>query len=108
MVEIDKPETKEEWDEIRWKVSHKNVNVVLDNDDDWCVEFLTDCEHLGEGGQCDIYDRRPQICREHEPETCVINGEGNYYQIILKTIEDVEEYLLNNPDALNNNVQTDI
>ncbi len=42
-VEIDEPETLEEWDEIRWMVAHKNVAVYKDNEDDWVVEFNTPC-----------------------------------------------------------------
>ena len=37
-VEIDEPDTVEDWDEIRWMVSHKNVSVYKDNEDEKWVK----------------------------------------------------------------------
>ncbi len=100
IVEMDEPTTSGDWEDIKWQVAHKNVKVILDNEDAWCIEFLTDCNHLDENGACKIYDKRPAMCRGHSPETCVINGEGDYYEVILHSIEDVEKYLQEHPDAI--------
>ena len=97
IIEIDKPETLEDWEHIKWKVAHKNIQVIFDNDNSWCVEFFTDCEHLLSDGKCEIYNKRPKICREYEIDSCVVNGEGEYFKIILKNIKDVEDYLRIHP-----------
>ncbi len=100
IVQMDEPETEDDWEEIKWQVAHDNVRVIKDNDDDWCVEFLTTCSHQASDGKCMIYENRPGKCREHSAENCIINGEGEYYKVILNTIEDVEKYLRENPDAI--------
>tara|TARA_Y100000310_G_C20512546_1_gene729572 strand:- start:262 stop:666 length:405 start_codon:yes stop_codon:yes gene_type:complete len=95
-TEIDDPETLEDWDEIRWMVSHKNVAVYKDNDDDWVVEFKTPCEKLNEKGGCTVYHKRPGICQEHALDTCVYNGEGDTYKVRFDTVEQVEDYIKKN------------
>jgi len=97
---MDDPTTIEDWEDVKWQVAHKNVNVIKDNEDDWCIEFLTDCDHLQKDGKCEVYHKRPTMCKNHDPEACVINGEGDYYEVILSSIEEVEKYLTENPDAI--------
>jgi len=92
-IEIDEPETKEDWDEIRWFLCHKNVLVYKDNDGDWLVEYLTDCKYLDENNKCKIYEKRPKTCREHDPESCQANGEGEIGNPVFKSVEDLEKYL---------------
>lgn len=100
IVQIDTPETQEDWEDIKWQVAHENVRVIKDNEDDWCVEFITRCKHQASDGKCVIYENRPSICRAHDSECCIVNGEGEYYEVILSSIEDVEKYLKENPDSI--------
>jgi Fe-S-cluster containining protein len=92
-VEIDEPETLEEWDEIRWMVAHKNVAVYVDEDDDWVVVFKTDCNKLDEKGKCTTYNTRPQKCKDHPMDSCVYNGEGDLEKIRFDTMDQVEQYV---------------
>jgi Fe-S-cluster containining protein len=92
-VEIDEPETPEEFDEIRWFVAHENVRVYKDSDEDWLVEFVTPCKMLDEHNNCKIYGKRPKICDEHGMDECVQNGEGDVELILFETVEQVEEYM---------------
>jgi Fe-S-cluster containining protein len=92
-VEIDAPTTKEDFDDIKWKVAHKNVIVYKDNDSDWLVEFHADCGHLDENWQCKVYDGRYKMCREHDIESCVVHGEGEIGTVIFTKPEDVDKYL---------------
>ncbi len=92
-VSLDTPRSKKSWDEIRWLVAHKNVHVFKDLENDWLVEFLTDCDKLDVRGRCKIYKKRPITCREHEPHECIINGAEDYYKIIFRNAEDVEKFL---------------
>jgi hypothetical protein len=64
-VEIDPPTSKRDFDTIRWYLLHKHVNVYIDHDNDWFVEFETVCEELLPDFGCRRYDIRPQLCREH-------------------------------------------
>ncbi|MBL7141139.1 MAG: YkgJ family cysteine cluster protein [Planctomycetes bacterium] len=71
VVEIEKPRTKIDREEIRWFLAHKNVLVYVDDDDKtWNVQFTTPCEHLDGEGRCRIYPGRYEICRDHDPATC--------------------------------------
>jgi len=92
-TEIDEPETKEDWDEIKWFLYHENVVVYKDNDKEWIVEFRTRCKNLDENNQCKIYDKRPQKCRDHEAESCEVNGDGKLGDPVFRNIKDVDEYL---------------
>jgi len=92
-VEIDEPETLEDWDEIRWMVGHQNVAVYKDGDDDWVVEFKTPCSKLGPNGKCTIYKTRPKKCIDHPVETCVYNGEDDEDEIRFENMEQVDEYV---------------
>lgn len=100
IIEMDKPETREDWEDIKWQVAHKNVQVILDNEDAWCIEFLTECDEMDENGRCKIYDKRPDMCRNHSSQRCAVNGEGSYYEVILKSIKDVEDYLKEHPEMI--------
>mgnify|MGYP006306461701 CR=1 FL=1 len=100
IVEIDEPTTKRDWEDIRWKVAHKNVQVILDNEDDWCIEFVTDCDQMDEQGRCKIYEKRPDMCSSHDPDDCIVNGDGEYYKLIFKNVKEVEEYLARHPEAI--------
>jgi len=93
-LEIDVPEDLEDFENIRWYVSHKNINVFVE-DGEWFIEFLTPCEHL-DGNKCLIYNKRPKICRKHNHDECLFHGEGEYDEdYTFKKIEDVEDYIEN-------------
>jgi Fe-S-cluster containining protein len=91
-VELEEPEDEEDWDEIKWMLCHENITVYKDNDEDWVAEFETRCKMLDENDHCKIYDKRPQLCRDHDPESCVRHGDGDVYIILFEKPEDVDEY----------------
>ncbi len=74
-LEIDKPVNKTDYDNIRWYLLHRNVNVFIDHERKWFVEFRSPCEALSETGACEVYEERPKICREHGN----YEGECEYY-----------------------------
>ena len=92
-IEIDKPETQEDYEEIMWYLMHDNVIVYKDEDGDWNVEFQTRCKALGEDGLCKIYKERPKVCRDHKQDECDKYGKGEFYTVLFKTREDVIEYM---------------
>jgi Fe-S-cluster containining protein len=91
-IEIDTPEDLEDLENIRWYVLHKNINVYVDADYQWHIEFLTPCEHLVGDNFCQIYENRPEICREYNTEECLFHN--NYEEkYTFKKLEDVDKYI---------------
>jgi uncharacterized protein len=92
-VEWNEPTCESDWQNLKWLVAHKNVNVYKDYDGDWLVEFISDCEHLDADNRCSIYEKRMEICRDHPTEDCERYTEGEYSEIIFRNLADVEAYL---------------
>jgi uncharacterized protein len=92
-MEIDTPEELEDFEAIKWYVCHKNVNVFVDEDYIWHLEFLTPCEHFGENNKCKIYSKRPKICQEHSHEECLFHNDDYKEKFVFNKIEDVEKYI---------------
>jgi Fe-S-cluster containining protein len=90
-VPIDKPTTRDDFGDIRWYVSHKNVQVFVE-DGDWYLCFLTPCRYLTKDYLCSDYDNRPKICRDYDPENCERHGDGKPYDHLFNTVEEVEAY----------------
>lgn len=92
-IEIDEPETPQDFQNIRWYLCHKDIWVFIDHDDSWFLQFNTRCEFLGKKDVCEIYDSRPSICRTHDPADCEDNDEDGCQKFMLRTIEDLDSYL---------------
>jgi|TARA_B110000263_G_C15201548_1_gene460888 Fe-S-cluster containining protein len=69
---IEAPQTKLEFDHLLWQVSHDNINVFKDADG-WFLHIYSRCDHLLEGGVCNIYDERPMVCREYDNDFCELD-----------------------------------
>ena len=91
-MEIDKPTTKKDVDQIRWFLIHKNVWVFIDHDKTWNIQFNTPCEKL-DGHLCSIYEKRPQICRNYSVETCEKYGDGDAFTVLFKNEDEFKEWL---------------
>jgi Fe-S-cluster containining protein len=68
-LQIDKPETRRDFDDIRWYLCHEHTKVFVE-DGDWYLEVKTLCRHLDEDNRCRIYRQRPRICRTHATKNC--------------------------------------
>ena len=91
-IEVDKPTTPTDFDEIIWYLVHKDVWVYVDDDGDWHAQFNTPCDKL-EDQRCGYYPHRPQLCRDYEPKTCVRYGEGDAEKYLFKNEVDLYRYL---------------
>ncbi len=91
-MEIDEPETKKDFEDIRWFVAHKNVNVYIDEEGEWHLEFLTPCEFLGEENKCKIYDKRPEICKEYKHNECTFHNDYSE-KINFSSIDEFDNYM---------------
>ncbi len=91
-VHIDTPRSKVDFDEIRWFVSHENVVVYKDEENDWLVEFVTPCKFL-KNNKCEIYEARPDVCREYDPDGCADSEKNIEMKIAFKKPTDVEKFV---------------
>lgn len=63
-LEIDRPTTPKDHDQIRWYLLHRDV-VVWVQDGEWYLEVRNRCRELLDDDRCDIYETRPEVCREY-------------------------------------------
>lgn len=92
-VEIDEPEDDRDFDNIRWYVSHENVQVYEDDEGGWYIQFFTRCRHLGPRNECTIWPHRYEICKEYEVRKCEFTlGQGGERHLF-RTPEDVDRYI---------------
>ena len=88
---IDIPDTRTEFEYIRWFLLHEHASVFTE-DGDWYVCVHTTCKHLQSGNRCGIYHTRPPICREYTTKDCEFDDDWVYDQYF-ETAEQVEEYM---------------
>ncbi len=90
---IETPEDKEDYDDIRWYLCHKDTTVFME-DGDWYVNIKNKCRHLSEKDyKCQIYDKRPKICRSYTTKDCDL-AEGEYdYELHFTNDKQMEEYI---------------
>jgi len=94
ILEIDCPESLDEFENIKWYVAHEKVRVFVDEDYTWNIEFSTPCTNLNENNQCKIYDSKPEICNSFSANECSFHG--NYTEkYSFNCIKDVENYIEN-------------
>ena len=88
---IDEPDTKEEFDDVRWYLLHGGVSIFVE-DGDWYINIETACRHLQPDNRCGIYETRPKICRDYSTDSCEYHaGEYGYDRHFL-TPENLVEY----------------
>ncbi len=95
---IDTPADKHDYDNIRWYLMHENINVFIDHDDDWYIEFKTPCTHLGDDNKCEVYNKRPLICALHgiSDGVCEFFGEEPPYKVCFVNEAEFEKYMKKN------------
>ncbi len=93
-IEIDRPVSKKDYDNIRWYLMHKKVSVFVDHKSNWFIKFDTPCENISNNA-CAIYDQRPKICRDYPEDgfDCEKQGDGNYYKMLFDSEESFCDYL---------------
>jgi len=67
--EIDTPRSKDDFDHLLWQLAHENIQAYKD-EDGWFLVVMTRCTHLLAGGNCGIYETRPQVCRDYSNDYC--------------------------------------
>ncbi len=90
-VEIDKPESKKDFDNVIWFVLHKNVQVYIGLDNHWYIEFKSKCKELNPKGWCKQYEQRPKICRKYSAKNCEKDDVG--WKQVFGTRGQIEGYM---------------
>jgi len=90
---IETPEDREDYDDIRWYLCHKDITVFVE-DGDWYINVKNKCRHLSEKEHhCLIYKNRPRICRGYKTSDCDL-VEGEYdYELHFTNDKQMEEYM---------------
>ena len=90
---IETPEDRQDYDDIRWYLCHKNVSVFVE-DGDWYINLKNKCRHLSEKDyKCKIISKRPKICRSYTVKDCDF-VEGDYdYELHFTNDKQMEEYI---------------
>ena len=105
VIEIETPETRDDFEDIKWYLYHPGVSVYIDTDNAWNVQFDSKCRYLGGNGRCLIYDKRTPVCRKARVEECHVNkkeireffGSVENYE---KWLEEEQEFHLNSTSPL--------
>lgn len=88
---IDKPETWEDFDHLRWYMLHGRVAIFVE-DETWYLMIYADCKHLQADHRCGIYEDRPQICRTYTTDDCEYDETEECYDKFFESPEQIWEY----------------
>ena len=89
--EIDRPDTYEEFEDIRWYLCHEGVSIHID-EGDWFMSIENRCKMLGQDEICTIYSQRPLICSTYDPHSCDYTDDEYGYDEEFLTPEEIEQY----------------
>ena len=88
---LDKPDTRRDFDDIRWYLMHEGV-IVFVEEGDWYVQIQTKCRNLRPDFKCGVYETRPAICREYKAEDCDYVGGDYKYDLVFTEPEQIVAY----------------
>jgi Fe-S-cluster containining protein len=91
VLEIDKPETRRQFDDVRWYLVHENTFVFIEKRK-WYLGVYARCKHLQQDNRCGIYEKRPRICRDYSTENCDYHGGDYDWEILFSSAEQLERY----------------
>ena len=91
VLEIDTPETRRAYDDIRWYLIHENVFVFIEKKK-WYLGIYSRCKHLQVDNRCGIYETRPKICREYSTDNCDYHGGEYDWDILFSSAEQLQQY----------------
>lgn len=91
---IDKPTTRRDYDDMRWYLMHEGVTIFVE-EGDWYIQYATRCKSLGADNLCQVYDSRPELCREYEAKDCDYSGGSSGYDHYFTHASQVETFYEN-------------
>jgi uncharacterized protein len=99
---INPPKNKKDIDRILWFLLHKGTTVYSTQDlEEWRLEVITGCTALNTQGECDIYQDRPSVCREHNQDDCErYSPIETYYAQMFHTRQEFLDYVNKTPKLI--------
>jgi len=91
VLEIETPETRRQYDDVRWYLVHQNVFVFIEKRK-WYLGVYSRCKHLQEDNRCGIYETRPRICREYSTDNCDYHGGEYDWTVLFSSAEQLAAY----------------
>ena len=91
VLEIDAPQTRQQYDDIRWYLVHQNVFVFIEKKK-WYLGVYSRCKHLQADNRCGIYETRPRICREYSTDNCDYHGGEYDWEVLFSSAEQLWAY----------------
>ena len=91
VIEVETPESKDDFEDIKWYLYHPGVKVYIDVYNHWNVQFDTKCKYLSDDNKCLIYNKRPPVCRQAEVKDCHKNKKE--IKKFFNSVEEFEAYL---------------
>jgi uncharacterized protein len=88
---IDNPETKRDYDNIRWYLLHEKVVIFVESKQ-WYIGILNRCKALQNDNRCGIYLTRPAICRSYTTANCDYHAGDYGYDQLFTSAEGLWEY----------------
>ena len=88
---IDNPETKRDYDNIRWYLLHEKVVIFIESKQ-WYIGILNRCKQLQNDNRCGIYLTRPAICRSYTTDNCDYHAGDYGYDQLFTSAESLWEY----------------
>ena len=89
-VHIERPRNQNDADYYRWHLQYDTVSIVISNRR-WYLWIKGRCMYLDDHHFCTVYDRRPPLCRSHNPPAC--EKFDNWYETLFMTPEDLDDFL---------------
>ena len=93
-LELDKPTTRNDFENIRWYISHQKTSVFIQAGK-WYLNVKNRCKNLDRTHRCKIYENRPAICRRLDSKNCEYHDQNAVREI--KTSKQLAQYLEENP-----------
>jgi uncharacterized protein len=90
-LQIDTPDSFEEFENIRWFLLHEGITVHVE-DGDWYMSVANRCKALSADGQCTAYERRPLVCRRYVTDNCDHTGGDYEFQEHFRTPEELARH----------------
>lgn len=73
-ADIEPPTSVPRASRIVWYLYHAGVSIYWDRAATWLVQFETRCRFFADDRSCEIYARRPNVCRDFDERECEVNA----------------------------------
>jgi Fe-S-cluster containining protein len=90
--QIEKPQSFEEFENVRWFLLHEGITVHVEEEGDWYIAIANPCREIGDDGSCRVYEHRPVICRKYDAGNCDATPGDYEYAHLFRTPRELEAY----------------